>query len=102
MCDKQTTKKYRERNSPPYPANKCGLGDTMRGNDGKMYVVDVNKNEVHRWVLPGSSKRFKRIAAYKKKTPKKKTPKKKAAPKKKRVYVDNAMNRRLGRVGKSY
>ena len=56
MCDEQTTKKYRQRNSPPYPANKCSLGKVMVGNDDQSYVVVANKNGVHRWVRsPGGS-----------------------------------------------
>ena len=56
MCDKQTTKKYQQRNSPPYPANKCSLGKVMAGNDGHSYTVVANKNGVHRWARsPGGS-----------------------------------------------
>ena len=32
-CVKQNTKKYSDRNSPPFPANKC-CGERRRGNDG--------------------------------------------------------------------
>ena len=50
-CVEQTSKKYTNRNSPPYPANVCPIGDKKRGNDGKMYVVsEPNKNGVSRWV----------------------------------------------------
>ena len=49
MCDEQTTKKYTERNSPPYPANQCP-GKWRVGNDGNMYLSVPNKNGIHRWV----------------------------------------------------
>jgi hypothetical protein len=46
---KQGLSKYSFRNSPPYPANKC---KTMKkkGNDGKMYISQVDKNGVYKWV----------------------------------------------------
>ena len=56
-CVEQTAKKYTNRNSPPYPANVCPVGDKKKGNDGKMYVVSQpNKNGVSRWVLEKTSK----------------------------------------------
>jgi hypothetical protein len=36
-CSKQSTKKYKSRNSPPFPANKC-CGLSKKGNDGKLYT----------------------------------------------------------------
>jgi len=55
-CVEQTTKKYTNRKSPPYPANVCPVGDKKKGNDGKMYVVsEPNKNGVSRWVLEKTS-----------------------------------------------
>jgi hypothetical protein len=36
QCIKQTTKKYVNRPSPPYPASLC-VGKIKKGNDGKMY-----------------------------------------------------------------
>jgi hypothetical protein len=36
QCIKQTTKKYVNRPSPPYPAALC-VGKIKKGNDGKMY-----------------------------------------------------------------
>jgi len=42
-CVEQTSKKYTNRNSPPYPANVCPVGDKKKGND-------ANKNGVSRWV----------------------------------------------------
>ena len=40
-CIKQSLKKYKTRNSPPYPANKC-CGKIKKGNDKKMYVSKKN------------------------------------------------------------
>ena len=48
-CKKQSEAKYRERNSPPFPANKCKTLK-KRGNDGFMYKSISNKNGVFRWV----------------------------------------------------
>jgi hypothetical protein len=53
MCERQETKKYTSRKSPPYPANEC-KGTEKEGNDGKMYISVGNKNGVHRWVLKES------------------------------------------------
>lgn len=53
MCERQETKKYTSRKSPPYPANEC-KGTEKIGNDGKMYISVGNKNGVHRWVLKES------------------------------------------------
>ena len=47
-CVKKTTKRYTERNSPPYPANEC-KGKVKKGNDGKMYVSVPNVNGIYRW-----------------------------------------------------
>ena len=44
----KTKKKYNERKSPPYPANK-NCGKKMAGNDGKMYESKSNKNNVCSW-----------------------------------------------------
>ena len=58
-CVEQTSKKYTNRNSPPYPANVCPVGDKKKGNDGKMYVVsEPNKNGVSRWVLEKTDKKY--------------------------------------------
>jgi hypothetical protein len=43
-----TLKKYKTRNSPPYPANK-NCNKTMKGNDGKNYISTPNKNGVCSW-----------------------------------------------------
>lgn len=43
-----TLKKYKERGSPPFPANKhCGKKKV--GNDGVMYLSTPNKNGVCAW-----------------------------------------------------
>lgn len=49
MCERQETKKYLERGSPPYPANEC-KGEEKLGNDGRKYVSKADKNGVHKWV----------------------------------------------------
>ena len=43
-------KKYSTRPSPPYPANEH-CGETMKGNDGRMYTSIPDKNKVCRWKL---------------------------------------------------
>lgn len=48
-CVKQTSKKYTERPSPPFPANEC-RDMTKRGNDGSMYESVAASNGVYRWV----------------------------------------------------
>lgn len=47
-CEKQITKKYTERNSPPYKANEC-CGHIKVGNDGNDYISLPDKNMVCRW-----------------------------------------------------
>ena len=49
-CQKSTLKKYKERPSPPYPANDC-QGQKKKGNNGKMYKSVPDKNNVYKWVL---------------------------------------------------
>jgi hypothetical protein len=44
----KTLKKYKDRKSPPYPANEH-CGETMKGNDGFIYESRVNKNSVCSW-----------------------------------------------------
>jgi hypothetical protein len=44
----KTLKKYKSRNSPPYPANE-NCGKKMKGNDGLMYESKPNKNGVCSW-----------------------------------------------------
>jgi len=76
ICEKQQTKKYKLRNSPPYSAMDC-KGKTMKGKDGT-YVSKPDKNNRYKWVKyrriktiekivgkPLSSKTlFKRFALY--------------------------------------
>jgi hypothetical protein len=47
---KKLDKKYLTRDSPPYPANDH-CGETMKGNNGKMYTSVADKNNVCRWKL---------------------------------------------------
>jgi len=44
----KTLKKYKNRKSPPYPANEY-CGKQMRGKDGYMYVSQKNKNNICSW-----------------------------------------------------
>lgn len=48
-CVRQKTKKYINRNSPPYPANECPAGMLKKGNNGDIYVAWPDKNGVNRW-----------------------------------------------------
>ena len=54
-CIKLKTDKYSFRNSPPYPANKC---KTMKkkGNDGKYYISQPDKNGTYKWVNANKNK----------------------------------------------
>lgn len=45
---KLTLKKYRNRKSPPYPANDY-CNKKKKGNDGFMYISKPNKNKVCSW-----------------------------------------------------
>lgn len=54
MCERQTTKKYTSRNSPPYKANEC-CGSTKTGNDGQKYTSKADKNGVCRWAKSNST-----------------------------------------------
>jgi hypothetical protein len=47
-CVKQTTKKYKTRPSPPYPANKC-RNTTKKGNYGNFYKSVSDKKGVYKW-----------------------------------------------------
>lgn len=44
----KTLKKYKSRNSPPYPANQ-NCNKEMVGNDGNKYISIPNKNGVCSW-----------------------------------------------------
>jgi hypothetical protein len=60
-CVKLKTDKYSFRNSPPYPANKC---KTMKkkGNDGKYYISQPDKNGTYKWVNVNKNKTLKNKA----------------------------------------
>ncbi len=47
-CKKQTSKKYAERPSPPYPATPCH-DMQMTGNDGREYVSKPASDGSYRW-----------------------------------------------------
>lgn len=47
-CVRQSTKKYRERPSPAFPANQC-CGSVMMGNDGNMYESRPDINRICTW-----------------------------------------------------
>lgn len=47
-CTRQSTKKYEDRPSPPFPANEC-CNQEMMGNDGNMYVSRADKNGRCAW-----------------------------------------------------
>ena len=44
----KTLKKYKDRKSPPYPANE-NCNKKKKGNDGLMYISTPNKNGVCSW-----------------------------------------------------
>lgn len=44
----KTLKKYKNRKSPPYPANE-NCNKQMVGNDGNLYISKPNKNNVCSW-----------------------------------------------------
>lgn len=44
----KTLKKYKDRKSPPYPANE-NCNKKMKGNDGNMYISTANKNKICSW-----------------------------------------------------
>ena len=44
----KTLKKYKNRNSPPYPANE-NCNKKMKGNDGQIYISRKNKNNICSW-----------------------------------------------------
>jgi hypothetical protein len=56
---KQGLSKYSFRNSPPYPANKCQT-KKKKGNDGKMYISQADKNGTYKWVPINRGKTEKR------------------------------------------
>jgi hypothetical protein len=49
-CEAKTTKKYVERNGPPYGANEEGCrGEQMLGNDGCLYESQPNAKGIYTW-----------------------------------------------------
>ena len=48
--DKELSIKYKERDSPPFSANKYP-GKIMKGNDNKDYKSTANKNKIYAWKL---------------------------------------------------
>ena len=67
-CVKKYESKYRQRNSPPFPANKCKTRK-KKGNDGVMYKSISSKNGVFRWVKWTSpSVKTRKLASSKKVT----------------------------------
>lgn len=55
-CKKSTLKKYRERASPPYPAQDC-RGKRKKGSDGIWYASVIDKAGVYRWKKEGRTGR---------------------------------------------
>ena len=45
----KTLKKYKNRKSPPYPANE-NCNKKMLGNDRKLYISKPNKNNICSWI----------------------------------------------------
>ena len=60
-CVKIKTDKYSFRNSPPYPANKC-KSMKKKGNDGKFYSSQPDKNGTYKWVNVNKNKSLKNKA----------------------------------------
>jgi len=50
-CTQSNQKKYTERPSPPFPANRCPVGDIKTGNDHRSYIAKPDKNGVKHWVV---------------------------------------------------
>lgn len=63
-CKRSTLKKYKSRNSPPFPAQEC-KGKKKKGNDGLLYISSPSSNGVYRWVL--SNKTMKKTTTNSKK-----------------------------------
>lgn len=94
-CEKMTTKKYTERNGPPYKANAPGCrGKRKKGNDGLLYESVRAKNGVYRWS---------KVVKAAKKVPKKSTKKvPKKTPKKSRKITITQLRTQCRRSGKVY
>ena len=52
-CQKSNLTKYKNRPSPPFPANDC-KNEKKLGNDGQMYKSTPDKNNIYKWVLLGN------------------------------------------------
>jgi hypothetical protein len=57
-CIKQTTKKYKTRPGPAFPANMC-KGKKKLGNDKKYYLSKKNKKGVYTWKKMSKTKQKK-------------------------------------------
>ncbi len=55
-CQKNTTRKYKERPSPPYHASDC-KGKSMKGNDGTMYISKADAKGIYKWIRKGTQTR---------------------------------------------
>jgi len=60
-CIKTKTSKYSFRNSPPYPANKC-KSMKKKGNNGKFYLSQPDKNGIYKWAKVNKNKTLKNKA----------------------------------------
>lgn len=56
-CVKQTTKRYTQRDGPPYPANQCPPHSIRRGGNGRMYINVADKHGTLRWYYKTSYKK---------------------------------------------
>ena len=74
-CIRQTTKKYTQRKSPPYPGAKC-CDIVKNGNDGREYISELRgRNKSCRWYLRSPKAKAKKAKAKKAKSPKAKVKK---------------------------
>ena len=60
-CIKLNKTKYVFRNSPPYSANKC-KSKKKKGNDGKLYISEPDKNGIYKWVIINKNKTIKKLS----------------------------------------
>lgn len=58
-CQKNSTKRYTTRKSPPYPANTC-KNMKKKGNDGKFYISKATGG-TYRWVSFAGHSKTKKI-----------------------------------------
>ena len=71
VCKKQTTLRYKKRNSPPYSAKECKNKRKM-GNDKTYYDSKKMKNGIYKWVKVNKKSKTKALTKKKNKTLKKK------------------------------